>query len=149
MVAIVLKPVRRWVDIKRFSIREGQNTIASQGANLHFEVSRAEAAKLLNVSRRSLNTANKVQKHAIPELVDQVSQGCASVSAAAIASDFEDDVQEEIIGEIAAGGKPSKVIKKHVHVAQNSGKNEWYTPVKFIKSAREVMGQHRSGPCVL
>jgi len=28
-----------------------------------------------------------------------------------------------------------------VHVAQNSGENEWYTPPQFIESARNVMGQ--------
>lgn len=38
------------------------------------------------------------------------------------------------------GLKSSEIIKKHVHVAQNSGENEWYTPPRFIESARLVMG---------
>jgi len=29
---------------------------------------------------------------------------------------------------------------KHVHVGQNSGENEWYTPAIFIEAARSVMG---------
>ncbi len=29
---------------------------------------------------------------------------------------------------------------KTVHVSHNSGENEWYTPLKFIEAAREVMG---------
>lgn len=35
--------------------------------------------------------------------------------------------------------KSSEIIKKHVHVAQNSGENEWYTPARLIESARLVM----------
>ena len=45
---------------------------------------------------------------------------------------------EEIKEEIAV--KTEEIIKKHVHVAQNSGENEWYTPPRFIESARLVMG---------
>jgi ParB family chromosome partitioning protein len=36
--------------------------------------------------------------------------------------------------------------KKHVHVAQNSGENEWYTPPQFIESARLVMGSIDTDP---
>lgn len=44
----------------------------------------------------------------------------------------------EIKEEIAE--KTEEIVKKHVHVAQNSGENEWYTPAKLIESARHVMG---------
>jgi hypothetical protein len=43
-------------------IRAGQNTIASQTANLQSEaISRAEAAEMLNVSERTVNAAAKVK----------------------------------------------------------------------------------------
>jgi len=44
---------------------------------------------------------------------------------------------EEIKEEIAV--KTEEIVKKHVHVAQNSGENEWYTPARLIESARWVM----------
>jgi phage N-6-adenine-methyltransferase len=34
----------------------------------------------------------------------------------------------------------SPPIKNKPHISYNSGENEWYTPLKFIKSARNVMG---------
>jgi hypothetical protein len=117
----------------------GKRTDLQPTANLQ-EVSRAEAAKLLNVSERTVNTAKKVEQNAISELLEKVNQGFVSVSAAAIASDFKEDEQKEIVDEINEGEKPSEVIKKHVHVGQNSGENEWYTPSEFIESARLVMG---------
>ena len=36
--------------------------------------------------------------------------------------------------------KAHEILKAHVHVAQNSGNNEWYTPSKFVDLARTVMG---------
>ena len=40
----------------------------------------------------------------------------------------------------------SKDHKPSVHVAQNSGENEWYTPPQFIESARLVMGSIDTDP---
>lgn len=39
-------------------------------------------------------------------------------------------------GEIAAGD----LLKKAVHVSQNTGQVEWYTPPAYLDAAREVMG---------
>jgi hypothetical protein len=56
-------------------------------ANLHTSsVSRAQAAEMLNVSKRSVNTAKKIQEEAIPEIIEKVDVGDMSLRAAAIAA---------------------------------------------------------------
>jgi hypothetical protein len=57
----------------------------TQDASLHLD--RSKAAKLLNVSERSVATAAKVQREASPEIIAAVEKGEASVSAAATAVD--------------------------------------------------------------
>jgi ParB family chromosome partitioning protein len=47
---------------------------------------------------------------------------------------------------IDAYGLMSKDHKPSVHVSQNSGENEWYTPPQFIESARLVMGSIDTDP---
>jgi len=51
--------------MKLGGIRAGQNTKASQDANLHFEVTRSKAAELLNVSERTIRTVKAVEKAAL------------------------------------------------------------------------------------
>lgn len=81
---------------------------------------RAEAAKMLNISERTVNTAKKVEKNGIPELIEKVEQGAVSVSAAATVSALDPKEQKEIINEINLGDKPTESIKKHIE-AKNEG----------------------------
>lgn len=122
----------------RLANMEVGNPDFSNSANLQNSKTRAESADLLNVSERSVNTAKTVQKNGTESLVDAVTQGEISVSAAATAATLPDEEQEEIVEEIKEGAKPAEAIK--AHVAHNSGNNEWYTPAEYVEAARAAMG---------
>jgi ParB-like chromosome segregation protein Spo0J len=64
------------------NMRQGERTDLEPSANLQ-KVDRATAAKLLNVSERSVAYATKVEATGAPELVRAADQGAVSVSAAA------------------------------------------------------------------
>lgn len=73
-------------------------------------VSQAEAADILNVSHRSVKTAAKVQREAIPEVVEAVEKGELAVSAAAEIAALPIEEQKAIIA--AADPKAVKEVAK-------------------------------------
>lgn len=75
-------------------------------------VSQADAAKLLNVSTRSVTAAKKVIEEAAPELVQAMDEGRASVSAAASLLSLPKDEQAAV----ATGDK--KTIQKAARQAK-------------------------------
>ena len=77
--------------------------------------SQSDAARMLNVSPRSVANAKKVQDTAAPELVQAVEQGIASVSAAADVAELPVEQQAEIVAkgekEILAAAKTIRAQK--------------------------------------
>lgn len=75
-----------------------QNGQKASSANLRSTTtSQAEAAKLLNVSPRTVATAKQVQKSGVPELVKAVEEGAVSVSAAAVIAKETPEVQRYVV----------------------------------------------------
>lgn len=107
---------RGMVAAKLANIENGGDRFTEQSANLQSgSTSRAEAAELLNVSERTVNTAKKVEQRGAPELVDAVEQGQVSVSAAADIATLTVDEQAEVVAkgekEILAAAKEIRAKK--------------------------------------
>jgi phage N-6-adenine-methyltransferase len=122
---------------------------SEQDANLHLEiplseraaVTRNDAARMLNVSPRSVADAKKVHEFAPEEITRAVDDGRISVSLASKVVDLPDEAKADIIA--VSPDKMREVARdaiKKAHVSNNSGNNEWYTPAVFIEAARDVMG---------
>lgn len=96
-------------------------------------------AKTAGVSGRTVDKVKAIRDDAIPAVQDMARSGAVSIHAAAKIADLPEADQEEIADEIHSGAKPTEAIKSHVHVAQNSGNNEWYTPLEIIQAAKAAM----------
>lgn len=95
------------LNLKRRHLSESQRSMVAaklaklpphrpeKSANLH--PSSAEAGKMLNVSRRAVQTAKEVQKRGVPELSKAVEDGEVSVSAASVIAKQPAEKQIEII----------------------------------------------------
>lgn len=133
---------RSMVAAKLANMAQGERTDIEPTANLQKVslVSRADAASMLNVSERSVNTAKMVEAKAPAEVVKAVEQGSISVSLAAKVTELPEETRQEIAAMPPEQMKDAAREAVHNHRAQGTGENEWYTPDHYIESARGVMG---------
>lgn len=75
------------------------------------KIGQREAARLMQVSLRSVQYASEVLKKGIPELVKLVEQGGLSVSAAALVARLPKDEQREIV---AKGADEVRRVAKEI-----------------------------------
>lgn len=101
---------------------------------------REALAELAGVSSNTLSKVKNIQLTSIPEVEEKLREGEISIHAGYQISRMPEEEQKEVLEEISKGEKPSEIVKKHVHVAQNSGENEWYTPSALLEMARDIMG---------
>lgn len=131
--------------------RGGDRRTADQTANLQFEpandpapqVSRAQAAEMLNVSERSVNHARAVVDHGTPALVAAVEAGQVSVSAAAEVAKLPEAQQAEIVEDGPAAVRDAAKQMRETGVVNRTsftGNNEWFTPVEWLDRARRCLG---------
>lgn len=110
---------------------------------------RDQAATALGVSGKSVDMATKVRRDGVPELAAAVESGKVAVSAAAEVAEMPAEKQAEIVSAGPAAIKQAASesrAAKTVHVSNNSGNDEWYTPKDIIELARSVMGSIDTDP---
>lgn len=116
------------------NMRQGERTDIQPSANLQ-KVSVSDAARMLNVSERSVASAKAVQDTA-PRIAPFVDDGSLSVSLASKVARLPEDAQDEI----ADAPPDDRRERARVFVQHNTGNNEWYTPPQFLEAARSVLG---------
>jgi hypothetical protein len=132
---------RAMVAAKLATMRQGERTDLKPSANLQ-KVAQAGAAKLLNISARTVASAANVRAAGAPELVSAVERGDVSVSAAADVATMPQDEQREIVGrgkkEIVAAAKQIRQQKKKRHRGRPlelPKQNEHERDLEFLESA--------------
>jgi ParB family chromosome partitioning protein len=102
---------------------------------------RAQIAEAAGVSTGTIAMA-EIAKRDAPEVWQMAKEGKASINESYKAAKLDPEEQAEVVRQVEEGESKtvSEAIKKVVHVSQNSGNNEWYTPSEYIEAAREVMG---------
>jgi len=93
----------------------------------------------IGVSGKTYDALRKVSAEGTEELKQAVRDKKVGASTAAEIAELPAETQREIAA-LPSRKEIVEEVKKHVHVAQNSGENEWYTPSEFIESAMIVMG---------
>lgn len=101
------------------------------------EETREVAARAAGVSRDTYSKGKKVLERGVPEIVQAVRDGDASIHAASKVADLPADEQKAIV---AAGNVKEKANAVANRRTRNTGNNEWYTPDAHLDAAREVMG---------
>jgi ParB family chromosome partitioning protein len=106
---------------------------------------RDAVAAEIGVSGKTYDALRKVANEGTEELKQAVRDKKVGASTAADIAQLPAETQREIAG-LPTRKEIVEEVKKHVHVAQNSGENEWYTPSQFIESTRVVMGSIDTDP---
>jgi ParB family chromosome partitioning protein len=106
---------------------------------------RDAVAAEIGVSGKTYDALRKVSNEGTEELKQAVRDKKVGASTAADIAQLPAETQREIAS-LPTRKEIVEEVKKHVHVAQNSGESEWYTPSQFIESARAVMGSIDTDP---
>lgn len=111
-----------------------------------------DTAEKTGESERNIQRRTQRAENLIPEAKKIIKERGFTQTDATSLSRKEPKEQKQIVDMIVS--KKSNTIKeaeetikpKNVHVSNNSGNNEWYTPIRFLEIARKVMGSIDTDP---
>ena len=130
---------------ERFGGRHKNESTVESLPQLDEGKTRDSIAAEIGVSGKTYDALRKVSNDGTDELKQAVREKKVGASTAAEIAQLPVETQREIAS-LPTRKEIVEETKKHVHVAQNSGENEWYTPPQFIESARLVMGSIDTDP---
>jgi len=121
---------RAWVASKLANMRQGERTDIVEISTK--SVSQADAAKMLNVSRESVNKAKAVRDHGVRELHEKVEKGEVAVSVASKIAKLPESTQREILKD----ERPEQAIKKVARAEKEKALAEKTISVSLASEAR-------------
>ena len=127
------------------TLKQGDESPAKVNLPERAVETRDSIAAEIGVSGKTYDALRKVSNDGTDELKQAVREKKVGASTAAEIAQLPVETQREIAS-LPTRKEIVEETKKHVHVAQNSGENEWYTPPQFIESARLVMGSIDTDP---
>jgi ParB-like chromosome segregation protein Spo0J len=127
------------------TLGHGGDRKSDQAANLPVET-QAEAAKLLNVSERSVRDGRKVLDHGQPELVQAVDRGEIAVSKAREIAELPPEEQAEAVKPRSADQpKASKGDPRAANERKAADMIVRYLPAKMVEPLLRLMEDSRPG----
>jgi phage N-6-adenine-methyltransferase len=132
---------RQWEPLIRTKAAANQGTRTdlpqnSAGGFVPVET-RKEAAAIAGVSHATYAQGKVILEQGVPELVQAVGEGSASIHAAAAVSTLPAEEQREAV---RTGRVTEEAKHLRAHIARSTGNDEWYTPIQFVEAARTVLG---------
>lgn len=98
---------------------------------------RETCAEVAGVSHGTFDEGKRVIEQGVPELLQAVREGGASIHAAAEVAALPPEHQLAVV----ADGSIKETAKALSSRRKSSGDNEWYTPKRFVDAARQVLGE--------
>ncbi|MEM9151370.1 MAG: MT-A70 family methyltransferase [Cyanobacteria bacterium P01_F01_bin.3] len=138
---------RGMVAAKLANLTKSDAAAASHGATANLQSqTRAQAAEMLNVSERTVNSAKKVEQQGAAELVEKVERGAVSVSAAADVAQLPKEEQREVV---ARGEKEILAKAKEIRAEKASKKRaERVEKIAEISQGNEELPQTKRYPVI-
>ncbi len=131
---------RAMVAVKIANLEKGDNQYKKEVPPIGGTISQSDAAKMLNVSERSIQRAAKVQKEGVTELVEKVESGEITVTAAAKIAELPKGKQKRLIkrGRKAAQSLRTRLMTRSLEAAKAVGSLCLHCDPKAVFTAETV-----------